>query len=66
MGSMACDASRIAKARRDILEVHASLGNLVAADEAAFLEDERNSLAVKYLFIEAVGTGSSTTRSCIG
>ncbi|MBI4584896.1 MAG: DUF86 domain-containing protein [Planctomycetes bacterium] len=54
------DASRLAKNKKDLLEIHSRLQTLVGADQGAFLADPRNALAVKYLLIEAVEAISDT------
>lgn len=48
------DQDRIAKNKTDILNIKSQIGDIVAVNKAAFLLDQRNSLALKYLLVEAV------------
>jgi len=45
---------RIAKNKADILEVKKEIENIVSLSKEDFLKEKRNSLALKYLLIQAV------------
>lgn len=54
------DANRLAKNKKDLLDIHAKVLSLIHPDESSFLSDPRNALSVKYLLVEAVECISDT------
>ncbi len=48
------DKDRIAKAKTDVVRVFEQVSTLIVAGKEVFLADQKNSLALKYLLIEAV------------
>lgn len=48
------NSDRVSKGIADILDAQAEMQKILSAGKEAFLSDRKNSLAVKYLLIEAV------------
>jgi uncharacterized protein YutE (UPF0331/DUF86 family) len=48
------NGDRVSKGIADIMEAKAEIGKLISVGKDAFLSDKKNSLALKYLLIEAV------------
>lgn len=48
------NSDRVSKGIADILDAQAEMRKILSAGKEAFLSDRKNSLAVKYLLIEAV------------
>jgi len=60
------DVNRLLKNKMDLLEAHDRILSLTNADQATFLADPRNSLAVKYLLVQAVEAISDSCQHLLG
>ncbi len=63
---MVFDANRLSKNKKDLLDAQDRIRSLTKVDQATFLSDPRNVLAVKYVLIQAVEAISDSCQHLLG